>query len=81
MTKTSALPKWNNASVPSWLPRCADFAIAQLFSQGKGTKPNLLNAYVFGQLAKVQDTPQGNELASQLDEQPRPQQQRAQRRQ
>ena len=47
----------------------ADFAIAQLFSQGKGTRPNLLNAYVFSQLAKVQDTPQGNELAAQLDEQ------------
>ncbi|MFK7604761.1 MULTISPECIES: alginate biosynthesis protein AlgK [unclassified Pseudomonas] len=52
----------------------ADFAIAQLFSQGKGTQPNLLNAYVFGQLAKLQDTPQGNELASQLDEQLPPEQ-------
>ena len=57
----------------------ADFAIAQLFSQGKGTRPNLLNAYVFSQLAKVQDTPQGNELAAQLDEQ-LPVEQRAQAR-
>ena len=55
----------------------ADFAIAQLFSQGKGTRPNLLNAYVFSQLAKAQDTPQGNELAAQLDEQ-LPVEQRAQ---
>lgn len=47
----------------------ADFAIAQLFSQGRGTKPDPLNAYVFGQLAKTQDTPQANELAQQLDEQ------------
>jgi alginate biosynthesis protein AlgK len=36
----------------------ADFAIAQLFSQGKGTKPDPLNAYVFSQLAKAQNTPQ-----------------------
>ena len=57
----------------------ADFAIAQLFSQGKGTRPNLLNAYVFSQLAIVQDTPQGNELAAQLDEQ-LPVEQRAQAR-
>ena len=47
----------------------ADFAIAQLFSQGKGTQPNAMNAYVFGQLAKLQTTPQANALAAQLDEQ------------
>lgn len=47
----------------------ADFAIAQLFSQGKGTQPNAVNAYVFSQLAKLQNTPQANELAAQLDEQ------------
>ncbi len=41
----------------------ADFAIAQLFSQGKGTKPDPLNAYVFSQLAKAQNTPQATELA------------------
>ncbi|WP_421548005.1 alginate biosynthesis TPR repeat lipoprotein AlgK [Pseudomonas sp. QD4] len=47
----------------------ADFAIAQLFSQGKGTQPDPVNAYVFSQLAKAQDTPQANELAQQLDTQ------------
>ncbi|WP_203303909.1 alginate biosynthesis TPR repeat lipoprotein AlgK [Pseudomonas weihenstephanensis] len=47
----------------------ADFAIAQLFSQGKGTQPNAMNAYVFSQLATLQNTPQANELAAQLDEQ------------
>jgi alginate biosynthesis protein AlgK len=47
----------------------ADFAIAQLFSQGRGTKPNPLNAYVFSQLAKAQDTPQANELAQTLEAQ------------
>lgn len=44
----------------------ADFAIAQLFSQGKGTKPDPLNAYVFSQLAKAQNTPQADELATTL---------------
>ncbi|WP_248794755.1 alginate biosynthesis TPR repeat lipoprotein AlgK [Pseudomonas sp. MWU13-2105] len=47
----------------------ADFTIAQLFSQGKGTRPDPLNAYVFSQLAKVQDTPLSNDLAQQLDTQ------------
>jgi alginate biosynthesis protein AlgK len=47
----------------------ADFAIAQLFSQGKGTKPDPLNAYVFSQLAKVQNTPQATELAQTLEAQ------------
>ncbi len=47
----------------------ADFAIAQLFSQGKGTQPNPLNAYVFSQLAKAQDTPEATELATQIEEQ------------
>ena len=47
----------------------ADFALAQLFSQGKGTQPNPLNAYVFSQLAKAQDTPQANELATTLQSQ------------
>ncbi len=45
----------------------ADFAIAQLFSQGKGTKPDPINAYVFSQLAKAQDTPEANDLAAQLE--------------
>lgn len=47
----------------------ADFALAQLFSQGKGTRPDPLNAYVFSQLAKAQNTPQADELAAQLEEQ------------
>lgn len=47
----------------------ADFAIAQLFSQGKGTKPDPLNAYVFSQLAKTQNTPQATELAQTLEAQ------------
>ena len=47
----------------------ADFAIAQLFSQGKGTRPDPLNAYVFSQLAKVQNTPQATELAQTLETQ------------
>nr|WP_305518802.1 alginate biosynthesis TPR repeat lipoprotein AlgK [Pseudomonas sp. Q11] len=47
----------------------ADFAIAQLFSQGKGTKPDPVNAYVFSQLAKVQNTPQAIELAQTLETQ------------
>ncbi|POA20481.1 alginate biosynthesis protein [Pseudomonas sp. FW300-N1A1] len=47
----------------------ADFAIAQLFSQGKGTRPDPLNAYVFSQLAKAQNTPQANELANTLEAQ------------
>lgn len=52
----------------------ADFAIAQLFSQGKGTKPNPVNAYVFSQLAKAQNTPQAIELAQTLEAQLPPQQ-------
>ncbi|VVO00632.1 Alginate biosynthesis protein AlgK [Pseudomonas fluorescens] len=47
----------------------ADFAIAQLFSQGKGTRPNPVNAYVFSQLAKAQNTPQATELAQTLEAQ------------
>ncbi|WP_375538992.1 alginate biosynthesis TPR repeat lipoprotein AlgK [Pseudomonas frederiksbergensis] len=47
----------------------ADFAIAQLFSQGKGTRPDPVNAYVFSQLAKAQDTPQANELAQTIEAQ------------
>jgi alginate biosynthesis protein AlgK len=47
----------------------ADFALAQLFSQGKGIKPDPVNAWVFGQLAKAQDTPQATDLAQQLNDQ------------
>ena len=47
----------------------ADFAIAQLFSQGKGIKPDPVNAWVFGQLAMLQDTPEAKDLAAQLNDQ------------
>ena len=47
----------------------ADFAIAQLFSQGKGIKPDPRNAYVFSQLAKARNTPQATELAQTLEAQ------------
>jgi len=47
----------------------ADYAIAQLFSQGKGTRPDPVNAWVFSQLALKQGTPEATELAQQLNEQ------------
>jgi len=47
----------------------ADFALAQLFSQGKGIKPDPVNAWVFGQLAQTQGTPQAADLAQQLNDQ------------
>ncbi len=47
----------------------ADYALARLFSQGHGTRPDPVNAYVFSQLALAQNTPQATELAQQLNEQ------------
>jgi alginate biosynthesis protein AlgK len=47
----------------------ADFAMAQLFSQGKGTKPDPVNAWVFSQLALANQTPQAVELAQTLNAQ------------
>ncbi|MCO8168129.1 alginate biosynthesis TPR repeat lipoprotein AlgK [Pseudomonas sp. 21LCFQ02] len=48
----------------------ADFALAQLFSQGRGIKPDLVNAWVFSQLAKTHNpTPQADELAQQINPQ------------
>lgn len=47
----------------------ADFALAQLFSQGKGTKPDPVNAWVFAQLALASQTPQATELAEALNTQ------------
>jgi alginate biosynthesis protein AlgK len=49
----------------------ADYALAQLFSQGKGTLPNPLNAYVFSQLALKQNAPtqEATDLAQLLNEQ------------
>lgn len=49
----------------------ADFALAQLYSGGRGTKPNPLNAYVFSQLAKMRPDVQQPvlDLAAQLEQQ------------
>lgn len=47
----------------------ADFAMAQLFSQGKGTRPDPVNAWVFSQLALANETPQAVELAQTLNAQ------------
>jgi len=47
----------------------ADFALAQMFSQGKGFVPNPVNAYVFSQLALPKNTPQAIELAQQVEQQ------------
>lgn len=41
----------------------ADFALAQMYSQGKGIQPDPVNAYVFSQLALPKNTPQASELA------------------
>ena len=41
----------------------ADQALAGMFSQGKGIQPDLVNAYVFSQLALPKNTPQTTELA------------------
>lgn len=46
----------------------ADFALAQMFSQGKGIQPDMANAYVFGQLALPKDTPAATELASEINQ-------------
>lgn len=49
----------------------ADFALAQLYSGGRGTRPNPLNAYVFSQLAKMRPDAQQPtlDLATQLEQQ------------
>lgn len=41
----------------------ADFALAQMYSQKRGIKPDPVNAYVFSQLALPRQTPQTQELA------------------
>jgi alginate biosynthesis protein AlgK len=48
----------------------ADFALAQLYSGGRGTQPNLINAYVFIQLARQQPTPppQVTDLAQAIEQ-------------
>lgn len=47
----------------------ADFALAQMYVQGKGIQRNLVNAYVFSQLALPKNTPQAQELAQQVAQQ------------
>nr|WP_276583780.1 alginate biosynthesis TPR repeat lipoprotein AlgK [Pseudomonas sp. RIT-PI-AD] len=50
----------------------ADYALAQLYSQGKGFVPNPVYAYVFSQLALPKNTPQATELAQGIDQQLQP---------
>jgi alginate biosynthesis protein AlgK len=50
----------------------ADFALAQMYSQGKGVRPDLINAFVFSQLALPKNTPQTSELAQQIAQQLEP---------
>ncbi|WP_271410977.1 alginate biosynthesis TPR repeat lipoprotein AlgK [Pseudomonas sp. Q1-7] len=47
----------------------ADFALGQMYAQGKGIQPNLVNAYVFSQLALPKNTPQALELAQRVEQQ------------
>ncbi len=47
----------------------ADFALGQMFSQGKGIQPDLASAYVFSQLALPKNTPQAIELARNVSQQ------------
>lgn len=44
----------------------ADFALAQMYSQGKGIVPNLNNAYVFSQLALPKETQASTDLANEV---------------
>ncbi len=50
----------------------ADFALAQMYSQGKGVRPDLINAFVFSQLTLPKNTPQTSELAQQIAQQLEP---------
>ncbi|WP_342246757.1 alginate biosynthesis TPR repeat lipoprotein AlgK [Pseudomonas sp. OTU5201] len=47
----------------------ADFALAQLFSQGRGVQPDLINAYVFSQLAEQAGKPEAPAFSAQLAQQ------------
>ena len=47
----------------------ADYALAQLFSEGHGIRQDLVNAWVFSQLAQANPSDQSREMASQLDQQ------------
>ena len=50
----------------------ADFALAQMYSQGKGVIPDPVNAFVFSQLALPKNTPQATELARLVEQQLQP---------
>jgi len=50
----------------------ADFALAQMFSQGYGLQINRVNAYVFSQLALRKNTPQAIELAQEIQQKLQP---------
>ncbi|MCY1305178.1 Alginate biosynthesis protein AlgK [compost metagenome] len=47
----------------------ADFALAQLFSQGRGIQPDLVNAYLFSQLAVQAGKPEAPAYSTQLAQQ------------
>nr|WP_285863953.1 alginate biosynthesis TPR repeat lipoprotein AlgK [Pseudomonas sp. BGr12] len=47
----------------------ADYALAQLFSEGHGIRQDLVNAWVFIQLAQANPSDQSRALAEQLDQQ------------
>ncbi|CAD5108484.1 alginate biosynthesis TPR repeat lipoprotein AlgK [Pseudomonas carbonaria] len=50
----------------------ADLALAQMFSQGRGIRPDPVNAYVFSQLAEQGGRPEASELAAQIAQQLQP---------
>ena len=52
----------------------ADYALAQLFSEGHGIRSEPTNAWVFAQLSQLNPTPQSSELLQQLDQQLTPDQ-------
>lgn len=47
----------------------ADYALAQLFSQGRGIQPDLVNAYMFSQLAVQAGKPEAPAYSAQLAQQ------------
>ncbi|UVE16863.1 alginate biosynthesis TPR repeat lipoprotein AlgK [Pseudomonas sp. LS44] len=47
----------------------ADYALAQLFTQGRGIQPDPVNAYVFSQLAVQGGKPEASALAAQVEQQ------------
>ncbi|MCY1286134.1 Alginate biosynthesis protein AlgK [compost metagenome] len=50
----------------------ADYALAQMFSQGRGVQPDPVNAYVFSQLAVQAGRPEAPALSAQLVQQMSP---------